>query len=88
MIKLKWKDITSYSRSDADRTPRSYEAIAGAVRVVVTRRIDLRPTDWLIEFGGGGATVGGNVSAKVAQQEAEDRLRSYARRILESLGAR
>jgi len=35
---IKWRDISSYSQGDKVRTPHSFEARAGGVRIVVTRR--------------------------------------------------
>lgn len=31
-----WKDVTSYSRDDKERKPTTFEARAGALRIVVT----------------------------------------------------
>jgi hypothetical protein len=34
-----WNDISSFSKGDTDRTPKSWDIIAGNVRLVVTRHI-------------------------------------------------
>lgn len=34
-----WKDVSSYSKSDTDRSPKSVELVAGRVRIAVTRYI-------------------------------------------------
>ena len=43
-----WEDITSFSRVDKDRTPRTWSmALASGTRLVVTRHIDY-PGKWII----------------------------------------
>jgi len=49
-MKYQWKDITSYSQGDTNRTPGSWEMSVGSLRIVVTRHIDHDPTDWLLDF--------------------------------------
>jgi len=43
-----WKDITSFSQGEKDRTPRTWQIQVGRVRVVVTRHIHYSPTAWLL----------------------------------------
>ena len=43
-----WKNITSYSQSDKDRTPRTWEAAFGKTRIVVTRHIDYEKDQWIM----------------------------------------
>jgi hypothetical protein len=47
-----WRDITSYSQGDTTRTPRTFEMMAGRMRLVVTRHRDIEPTDWQMEMQG------------------------------------
>ena len=43
-----WKDITSYGRSDKERKPTTFEAKAGALRIVITcGHIHYRP-QWVM----------------------------------------
>lgn len=42
-----WEDVTSYSRGDTDRTPRSWKYDAGGLKIVVTRHIDY-PGTWIL----------------------------------------
>lgn len=36
-MKPEWKDITSYSRDESEKVPRSWEMRIGSIRLVVTR---------------------------------------------------
>jgi len=48
---VRWRDVTSWSRSDTDRScPRTWEIKVGFLTVVVTRHIDLGPNEWMIRF--------------------------------------
>lgn len=42
---MKWNDITSYSRSNKDRTPQTWEQQSGRLRVCVTRK-HMIPGTW------------------------------------------
>jgi len=45
---MKWNDVTSFSRNDVDRTPKSWLlTLASGIRLVVTRHIDY-PGKWVI----------------------------------------
>lgn len=43
-----WKDVTSYSRSETDRTPRTFELRAGVFCITVTRHIHFDPAAWVL----------------------------------------
>lgn len=45
---MKWKDISSYSRTDNARIPKTFEADVGGLRIVVTRNIYCRPEEWAL----------------------------------------
>jgi len=45
---MKWKDISSYSRKDTDRTPKTWELKAAGMMIVVTRHINYSPDAWLM----------------------------------------
>lgn len=47
-MKIEWKDDTIYSQSDADRTPRTWTARVGDLKIVVTRHINHDPDRWLL----------------------------------------
>lgn len=47
-MKLNWKDESSWSRSDIDRTPKTWSSEVGQFRAVVTRRHGL--SGWYVEF--------------------------------------
>lgn len=44
---MKWNDVSSYSRSEAKREPKSVEASAGGLKMVVTRHIHY-PGKWVV----------------------------------------
>jgi hypothetical protein len=71
-MSVKWEDVTSWSRRDdekARKTPLTWQADVGPLRLVVTRHMHLAPTDWLIRCDGLNinSDIGGNVSAAAAQ---------------------
>jgi hypothetical protein len=50
---VKWKDITSYSQSEKDRTPRTFQwCLPHYIRVTVTRHRDYDPDVWLLGVPG------------------------------------
>lgn len=86
MTPLKWKDITSYSRDDKERTPQTWEARLGGVRVCVTRRHGL--TGWyLICEPWHSLKSLGDISADEAKKTAGRQIRSDARALMEALGS-
>ena len=45
---MTWKDITSYSRNDVDRTPSTFEKVSGNLRVCISNgHINYRP-NWIM----------------------------------------
>ncbi len=47
-MKAKWKDCTSWKKSDKDKSvARSWELYAGGERLVVTRHIHYEPDRWV-----------------------------------------
>ena len=44
---MNWKDVTSYSRSQTDRTPTAFEAICGPLRLVIVSNHLHYPGVWL-----------------------------------------
>ncbi len=48
---MEWKDCTSYSRSDKERVPRTYEFRGERIRLVVTRKYDIETTWFGCCFG-------------------------------------
>jgi hypothetical protein len=48
MPSLTWKDTTSFSQGEKDRTPRCWTAKAGRVQIVVHRHIHFPPDAWLL----------------------------------------
>lgn len=49
MSKAEWKDISSYSRYDKDRTPHTWELRIGTVKLCVTRHVDCNPDEWMVQ---------------------------------------
>ncbi|MBS1199190.1 MAG: hypothetical protein H6R18_2975 [Proteobacteria bacterium] len=45
---MEWKDKSSFSQGDKVRTPKSFEARAGSLRITVTRHIHHDPADWVL----------------------------------------
>ncbi len=79
-----WKDVTSYSRSDKEHVPQSYEFTAGTMVLVVTRHIRLNPGDWQMEMQGVFTKVlYGNHSAEFAQSNCLLLARAYLRKALD-----
>lgn len=72
---MEWKDISSFSQGQKDRTPTTFEAKFGKLRLVVTRHIHHEPTDWLIRCDPFFAEViHGDKSAGIAKQISEKRV--------------
>jgi hypothetical protein len=44
---VEFKDVTSHSQGTKDRTPRTWEAKIGCVRLTVTRHIHYAPDEWI-----------------------------------------
>ena len=44
---IEWKDTSSWSRGDVDRTPKSWTAEIGRFRLVVHRHRSYEPDKWL-----------------------------------------
>jgi hypothetical protein len=65
---MNWTDITSYSQGDRDRTPRSWEARCGNLRLIVTRHHGLE--GWFTTVNGfySMASLG---STEIAEAKAE-----------------
>lgn len=45
---LKWKDISSYSKSDTDRAPRTWSLPAAGLTIIVTRHLDFPADAWVM----------------------------------------
>lgn len=45
---MKWEDVTTYTKSDKDRVPKSWEIRINDLRIVVTRHFYHDPTDWVL----------------------------------------
>lgn len=45
---FQWHDLSSWSRGDVDRTPKTWQVRVGLFRLIVTRRHGLE--GWFIEF--------------------------------------
>jgi hypothetical protein len=45
---MQWKDISSHSQRDTDRTPKTWALNVAGLKVVVTRHIHHAPTDWVL----------------------------------------
>lgn len=49
MSEPKWKDISTFSRGDKTREPRTFELrLDGGLRICVTRMVDCGPNDWVL----------------------------------------
>lgn len=83
-----WKDISSYSRNDKDRTPKTWEFAGVGVRVVVTRHMDYSPDVWLARCEPYFSIV--ELKSKdiaAAKNEAMNLVKNCLRKALASLGA-
>ena len=49
---MKWKNESSFSQSDKDRTPNCWVAKAGCFKLTVHRHIHHSPTAWLLSCDG------------------------------------
>lgn len=45
---MQWKDISSYSQRDTDRTPKTWELKVARLTVIVTRHIHHAPDAWVL----------------------------------------
>jgi len=45
---MEWKDITTYSQSDAERIPDAWEIRIGLCRICVHRHVHYPPNIWLL----------------------------------------
>ena len=47
---MNWKNTSSYSRNDKDRTPHTWslEPIS-TLRIIVTRHVHFQPIDWVLQ---------------------------------------
>ena len=45
---MEWKDTTSYSRSDNERIPRSWQIKSGSLIITIHRHRDYDPDIWLV----------------------------------------
>lgn len=85
---MKWKDRTSYSYSDKDRTARTWELRTSKFIITVTRHIDLPPDQWQVTTSLGlevPKRVLKNKDIDKAKQEAVDYVRKYILECLESV---
>lgn len=49
---ITWKDISSHSQNEKDRTPKTWECRAGVFRLIVTRHIHYKPDQWVARCDG------------------------------------
>jgi len=47
MREIKWQDVTSYSQSDKERIPRTFQAQLGVIGLTITRHKDYDADDWV-----------------------------------------
>lgn len=68
-----WRDATSYSRNEAERIPRTWEARIGHRRLYVTRHRDHGPDAWCMTWlGDEPRAIAHGVTAEAAQRVALD----------------
>jgi hypothetical protein len=48
-LDMQWKDVTTFSQVEKDRTPQTWVAMAGDFRIVVTRHRDYPPEKWILQ---------------------------------------
>lgn len=87
---LAWKDTTSYSQGDKDRTPNTWSASAGAFRLVITKGHIHHKGQWVMHVYPGlvdtaEMDVHPNTLLEIVQQVAEDRLRAILMRAAAAL---
>lgn len=82
---MEWKDVSSYRQREQDRTPNTFHADAGGIRISVHRHIHYKPTDWLLTaqpwFN---CTVLKSISADGAKLEAGYNVREKIKAALEA----
>lgn len=44
----KWEDVSSYSRSENDREPKTWVILANRIKITVTRHIDYPKDRWVL----------------------------------------
>ncbi len=81
-----WRDITSYSRNEnkGETPPRTFEMMAGRMRLIVTRHIAIDETDWQMEMQGVFiTTLHGDRTAEFAKENCLMLARDYLRTAIE-----
>jgi len=85
-----WKDVSSYSQSDKERVPKSFEIMAGGsrgIRIVVSRHIHYEPDQWLLQCHD--LSIDNNLlqnkDLEKAQEEAIQKVRAYVKSLAAAL---
>ena len=84
---MAWTDITSYSRTDKARIPRTWELRAGGLRLVVTRHRDFLADSWVMQTYPSIINYAplGSHEVEAAKQEAIERTMSALEQMLDGL---
>jgi hypothetical protein len=78
-----WKDTSSYSRSDTDRTPRTWRMTLKRLSFVVTRHRDYAPDEWVFRCHELGLEA--KLKSKGQEEAKQEALRIMRRVIKETL---
>lgn len=82
---IEWKDASSYSKSDTDRTPHTWQVKAGNLRLSVFRH-RYYPGKWLLNCNPWFDTTElDGVDIDAAKAEAVERVRASAQEIVDAL---
>ncbi len=79
---MTWRDVTSYSRGDTVREPRSWEIVLGPERIVVTRHVQFDVDDWCMAWRGDPPRVISRGSLAEAQEIAIGLVEAHAERTI------
>lgn len=67
----RWKDVTTHSKGEKDRTPRSWDIVLPIGRLVVTRLVGTDQSEWYWTMGGSKHALLKSVDVEDAKREAE-----------------
>lgn len=84
-----WQDVTSFSRSDTERHPRSFHLELGIATLIVTRHMHFAKDQWVWYLQGGSPralkTYGGPETSEAARIEAQRVIDDKLSKALEKL---
>jgi hypothetical protein len=86
-VTSKWRDESSWSRGDVDRTPKTWVMdLFPGVRLTLTRHIHLDPDEWMVRLPWAEVVLKRGLTADMAKARAEMYVVAQLKAALRSLG--